>query len=340
MISGIKHPLSPAWDVLNVPVSQAVLYRKGRTRSCTPRWGVTDPNVVALSYLCGIYHETWRRSTRSTVVGAAQGSSDGFPAPTISEAEPAGRRGSTNGAKSPKKIDGTPASRKSRVTGKAGSHASARPSKDAISTVVRGGTSSSPTPKNVAEELVSVSRSGPQSSRTKTVKPVLADVDGDAAAVEVVLAEGSRDDAETNPAKIANPQRSRLQKDVPDERDASSSESPEASEEDEDVPEEHPDNGAGPSDSKRVKGATASAQAMTVRMVRLPGGRLVDPRTVKGWVILPDGRKVVCGRCGGRSVLKLANLVGSPSCGCSLSHAQGNSLAVHGDFCGNIYVNL
>lgn len=345
MVSVIKHPFCLAWDVLNVPVSQNGLYRRGRFRSCTSRWGVQDPNAVALSYLCGLCHETWRRGTRNIAVGAAQGSSDGHPTPSISEAEPAGRRGSANGAKSPKKIHDIPG--KSRATERAGLHAQAtsRTSEVASSTV--GGEEASDVSRGVAEELVSVSRSGRQSSRTKTVKPMRADEDGDDGAVEVVLAERYSDDAETSPVKSANPKGSRAQKGTQDERECSSSGGPEENPEHEDVPAENRDSGANVSGSKRAKASSASAQPTTVRMVRLPGGRLVDPRTVKGWVILPDGRKVVCGRCGGRSVLKFENMVGSPLHGFAFSFARRNYPIVHGicsvalsRCCGRWTVNL
>ena len=47
------------------------------------------------------------------------------------------------------------------------------------------------------------------------------------------------------------------------------------------------------------KGRIDYAANATVRMVQLPGGRLIDARKVPGIVTMPDGRRIACPRCRG-----------------------------------------
>ena len=46
-------------------------------------------------------------------------------------------------------------------------------------------------------------------------------------------------------------------------------------------------------------------QSSTVRLVRGPGGRMVDARKLAGWVTAPDGRQMPCPRCEGEAFIRL-----------------------------------
>lgn len=56
-----------------------------------------------------------------------------------------------------------------------------------------------------------------------------------------------------------------------------------------------------------VAGATGSARR-TVRLVRGPGGQMVDARRIAGWVTAPDGSRAVCPRCEGRAFIRLGEV--------------------------------
>jgi hypothetical protein len=48
-----------------------------------------------------------------------------------------------------------------------------------------------------------------------------------------------------------------------------------------------------------------AAARKTVRLVRGPGGRMVDARKVAGWIAGPDGQRIVCPRCEGEAFIRI-----------------------------------
>lgn len=45
-----------------------------------------------------------------------------------------------------------------------------------------------------------------------------------------------------------------------------------------------------------------------MRLVRGPGGRMVDASRILGWVTSPDGRRAVCPRCEGQGFIRLGEV--------------------------------
>ena len=45
-----------------------------------------------------------------------------------------------------------------------------------------------------------------------------------------------------------------------------------------------------------------------MRLVRGPGGQMMDARKISGWVTAPDGSRVVCPRCEGRAFIQLGEV--------------------------------
>jgi hypothetical protein len=45
-----------------------------------------------------------------------------------------------------------------------------------------------------------------------------------------------------------------------------------------------------------------------VRLVKGPGGKMVDARKIMGWVAAPDGTRVVCPRCEGQAFIRLGEV--------------------------------
>lgn len=51
--------------------------------------------------------------------------------------------------------------------------------------------------------------------------------------------------------------------------------------------------------------ADAEGPRKTVRLVKGPGGQMMDASKVAGWVVLPDGQRTVCPRCQGAAFIRL-----------------------------------
>ena len=64
------------------------------------------------------------------------------------------------------------------------------------------------------------------------------------------------------------------------------------------------------------KGRIDYAANATVRMVQLPGGRLIDARKVPGIVTMPDGRRIACPRCRGTGYVDVGKVFCRAACWC------------------------
>lgn len=45
-----------------------------------------------------------------------------------------------------------------------------------------------------------------------------------------------------------------------------------------------------------------------MRLVRGPGGQMVDARRISGWITAPDGSRAVCPRCEGTAFIRLGEV--------------------------------
>eukprot|EP00884_Botryococcus_braunii_P002865 jgi/Botrbrau1/1257/Bobra.0163s0050.1 len=320
MICLLNSAICSPGEGMNTWLALSLVGRKGCTRWKTSRWNTVDGSIASVVSNPGILQDMGWRNSRCLIAGATQGSTEGVKAePSIFEAKPAGRKRSTNGAKSQGKGSSFNVKRAESMAA-----AETPPEAPAVAHSYAAGDPDSYSRQNISrlddtkEMLVSVPKSDRQRPKTKTLRPLPAPEEGDADGVVSVMVNGFDEDNGHTDLKQA-PSRSNvsagngLGKSIAGllrSPESATGKGKEAGEEDDEGDDEED------GDSLTREDEKSPPQQTTVRMIRLPGGRLVDPRTVKGWVILPDGRKIVCGRCGGRALLRSANeeLEDCPAC--------------------------
>jgi hypothetical protein len=309
------------------PVSPQQLARNSCTGWKTAHWASSDGNAISCVAKSGIRQGKCWENSRCIVAEAAHGSSDGVRTePTISEAKPAGRKRNSNGARTQQNRlehvskGGSRDRAKAVPKGKVEFDTSAHPSREDPEAKVILSRKDAQELKNVGELVVSVAKSSRERSKTRpqTLRSLPATDDSQPLVIDVAKNEAAT--GSVNSSSRATPSR---QKKLPLKNGTEASGGADKSSGSNDKEEEmEEDEEEEPAASSSQESAKTPAGQTTIRMIRLPGGRLVDPRTVKGWVILPDGRKIVCGRCGGRAILKRGDEVGTTVSSCSCGHAD------------------